>query len=138
MVPHFVVVYLVNMFGRGKWSKWCVTTLTENTIKDKAVQTKQIYISTIHAIKYFKTLVFSYCLTYFPVCLFVCVCVTNTNTTKRLNNKSVLCVLTIFYKILIVYIMRNVSSPLLFVSFFRWFDEISVVLEVGKNLAEKM
>ena len=30
------------------------------------------------------------------------------------------------------------SSPMLFVSFFRWFDEISVVFEAGKNLTEKM
>ena len=30
----------------------------KNTIKDKAVQTIQIYISTIHAIRYFKTFVF--------------------------------------------------------------------------------
>ena len=30
------------------------------------------------------------------------------------------------------------SSPMLLVCFFRWFDEISVVFEVGKNLSEKV
>ena len=59
----------------------------------------------------------------------VCVCVTNTNTTKKdyLTKVPDACYLSIFYRILIVFIRRNVPSSMLFISFFRWVDEISVV-----------
>ena len=33
-----------------------------------------------------------------------------------------------FYRILIMYVRRNMSSPMLVVCFFQWFDEISVVV----------
>ena len=80
----------------------------KKNIQDKAVQTKQIYISTIHAMKHFKTLLwFYYCSWNNPVC--VCVCVINTNTTKKgLNDKSVLCVLTTyFYCLFLSVVWRN-------------------------------
>ena len=43
-----------------------------------------------------------------------------------------------FYRILIMYVGRNVSSPKLVACFFRWFDEISVfVFEAVTSLTEK-
>ena len=40
-----------------------------------------------------------------------------------------------FYKILIMYVRKNASSPVLVVGFLRWFDEISVVVfEAGASL----
>ena len=42
------------------------------------------------------------------------------------------------YRILIMYVRTNVSSPMLVVCFFRWFDEISVaVFEAGASLTVK-
>ena len=75
----------------------------------------------------------------------VCMCVTNMNTMKkRLNNKSVQQIIKYmltkyFYRILIMYVWRNVSSHMLVVCFFRWFDEISVVVfEAGASLTVKV
>ena len=41
-----------------------------------------------------------------------------------------------FNRISIMYVMRNVSSPMLVVCFFRWFDEI--VFEAGASLTVKV
>ena len=63
---------------------------------------------------------------------------------KRLNNKSVLEIIKwmltkYFYRILIMYIRRNVSPPMLVVYFFLCFDEISVVVfEAGASLTIKV
>ena len=44
-----------------------------------------------------------------------------------------------FYRILIMYIRGNVSSLILVVCFFRWFDKISVVIfEAGASLTVKV
>ena len=44
-----------------------------------------------------------------------------------------------FYRILIMYVRRNESSPMLVVCFFRWFDEISVIVfEAGASLTVKV
>ena len=44
-----------------------------------------------------------------------------------------------FYRILVIYVRRDVSSPMVVVSFFRWFDENSmVVFEVGASLTVKV
>ena len=44
-----------------------------------------------------------------------------------------------FYRILIMYVRRKVFSPMLVVCFFRWLDEISVVVfEVGASLTVKV
>ena len=92
------------------------------TIKTKWYKQTQLYISAIHAMKHSKTLPeFYYCLTYIPVCVFV----TNTNTTKKdyLTKVSYACWLSIFYRILIVFIRWNLSSPMfvcLFLSVVWW------------------
>ena len=83
-----LVFYIWKKYKGDKWSKDVLTIWKmwngadkknnnkKQTFKTTRYKQIQIYISTIHVIKYFKTLVFWYCLLSIPECV-LCVCVSN-------------------------------------------------------------